>query len=527
MEQEHGPKPSPPAAYRSKMWGLIDNEFPQDEDSSDINADFEQSNEILAHPSSLEYAEQPFDYCPGGLHPVHLWDSLDCGRYRVIHKLGYEKASTTWLARDSNHNAYVAIKIFTAKASKYRNELGCLHYLSKKPSTHPGRMYVAASFLDRHFWLRGPNGRHLALVSRVSGPSVSQMTGWHIRIRERLARKIARQVTQGLAYLHSEGICHGNFTGSSVLFQLTNFDSWSVEKVYDQLGQPAVGGLSSSVLSREPSTPEYLVGSAEFFRAAPGLLTGDISIIGFTDSFRIKTPEALSANEDKLPNGFTAPEILFGFKGKFPSDLWALGCIIYQIRAGQLLFPCSVDVSPAEAIRKIVDMIGNLPTIFAGIKFDEHGFPNKRGNKIKMDHSSQCVLGGLVANIEAEHRVEDAIIHDGADTRLYGMKEAQRNPLVLALNERQYHAHVKADPNLFWKPSPRPGLTYIDRLHQSPEVPDNEELIGEMARPLTKIPPKEAGNLLDLLITVLQYIPETRRPAAKLVKHPWFSGGSN
>lgn len=527
MEQEHGTEPSPPAAYRSKMWGLIDNESPQDEDSSDINADVEQSNEILAHPSSLEYAEQPFDYCPGGLHPVHLWDSLNCGRYRVIHKLGYETFSTAWLARDSNHNAYVAIKIFTAKASKYRNELGCLHYLSKKPSTHPGRMYVAASFLDRHFWLRAPNGRHPALVSRVSGPSVSQMTVWHIRIRERLARKIARQVTQGLAYLHSEGICHGNLTGSSVLFQLTNFDSWSVEKVYEQLSRPAVGGLGSSVLSREPSTPEYLVGSAEFFRAAPGLLTGDISIIGYTDSFRIKTPEALSANEDKLPNGFTAPEILFGFKGKFPSDLWALGCIIYQIRSGQLLFHCSVDVSPAEAIRKIVDIIGNLPTIFAGIKFDEHGFPNKRGHRIKMDHSSQCVLGGRVTNIEAEHRVEDAISHDGADTGLYGTKEVQRNPLVLALDERQYRAYVKADPNLFWKSSPRLGLTYIDRLHQNSDVAYNEELTGEMARPLTKIPPKEAGNLLDLLLTALQYIPEERRPAAKLLKHPWFSGGSN
>lgn len=142
-------------------------------------------------------------------------------------------------------------------------------------------------------------------------------------------------------------------------------------------------------------------------------MTGDISIIGYTDSFRIINPEALSVNEDKLPIGFTAPEILVGFKGMFPSDVWALGCIIYQIRAGQLLFPFSVDVSPAEAIRRILGIIGNLPTIFAGIKFDGHGFPNKRGNKIKMYHSSQCLPGGRVANIEAEHRVKDAISHDG------------------------------------------------------------------------------------------------------------------
>lgn len=164
MGRGHGPEPAPQAAYRSKVWGLIDNEFPEEEDSSDIIADDEQSNDMPAHTSSFKHPEQPFNNCPGGLHPVHLWDSLDCGRYRVIHKLGYETSSTIWLARDSDHDAYVAIKILTAKTSKHRNELGCLHYLSKKPSTHPGRKYVVASFLDRHFWLKGPNGRQLALV---------------------------------------------------------------------------------------------------------------------------------------------------------------------------------------------------------------------------------------------------------------------------------------------------------------------------------------------------------------------------
>ena len=57
-------------------------------------------------------------------------------------------------------------------------------------------------------------------------------------MRKSLARKIALQVTQGLAYLHSEGICHGNLTGSGVLFQLADFDAWSQEKVYEQLCIP-------------------------------------------------------------------------------------------------------------------------------------------------------------------------------------------------------------------------------------------------------------------------------------------------
>ena len=83
------------------------------------------------------------------------------------------------------------------------------------------------------------------------------MTGWGIRIRESLARKIALQVTQGLTYLHSEGICHGNLTSSDVLFQLTIFDAWSQEKVYEQLGIPSVLELDESY--RGPSSPRYIV----------------------------------------------------------------------------------------------------------------------------------------------------------------------------------------------------------------------------------------------------------------------------
>lgn len=79
------------------------------------------------------------------------------------------------------------------------------------------------------------------------------------------------------------------------------FDSSSAEKVYEQLGQQAIVGLFSGLWSREPSTLEYLVGSAEFFEAGLGLSTEDISIVGYTDSFCIKIPEALSTDDEKVP----------------------------------------------------------------------------------------------------------------------------------------------------------------------------------------------------------------------------------
>lgn len=45
--------------------------------------------------AACEWAEE---YRPGRFHPLHIGDTLDSGRYRVIRKLGYGSFSTVWLA---------------------------------------------------------------------------------------------------------------------------------------------------------------------------------------------------------------------------------------------------------------------------------------------------------------------------------------------------------------------------------------------------------------------------------------------
>ena len=200
---------------------------------------------------------------------VHIGDRLDGNRYKIVHKLGHgANTSTVWLARDRDLQIYVAVKIKESGLSKLHNELDILKHLSKAKSDYPGWSYSAASLLLRHLWIDGPNGRHLALVLRVRGPSISRLYYWNIRLRSCIARSIALQVTQGLEYLHSEGICHGDFTSSDVLFQLTNLDSWSEYKLKVQLGSPRM--LS---IDRLPGRPHYLADSASFSNAEywPGI----------------------------------------------------------------------------------------------------------------------------------------------------------------------------------------------------------------------------------------------------------------
>jgi serine/threonine-protein kinase SRPK3 len=152
------------------------------------------------------------EYRVGGFHPVHLGDSLDGGRYQILHKLGYGGFSTVWLGRDQQLNSYVALKILMAECSSEDcSEVEILKHIHGSTSDHPGRQFVAS--LPTQFRFDGPNGSHLCLVSPVLGPSISILSreGQHGWFAGSVARKLALQASQGLAYLHSCGVVHGGF----------------------------------------------------------------------------------------------------------------------------------------------------------------------------------------------------------------------------------------------------------------------------------------------------------------------------
>ena len=46
------------------------------------------------------YAEPLALYRSGGYHPIHLGDTMQEGRYIILHKLGWGLEETIWLARD-------------------------------------------------------------------------------------------------------------------------------------------------------------------------------------------------------------------------------------------------------------------------------------------------------------------------------------------------------------------------------------------------------------------------------------------
>ena len=146
-------------------------------------------------------------YRTGGYHPVEIGDDFE-GRFKVMHKLGYGKSSTVWLCRDEVDETLVALKILIAdRSSEFSPELIIKRHFRKECRTE---LEFNQIFIPlEHFWIKGPNGRHLCFVSQLLGPTLNNaIPGIGMDTPEQLI-DMCYQASRSLSYLHKAGICHG------------------------------------------------------------------------------------------------------------------------------------------------------------------------------------------------------------------------------------------------------------------------------------------------------------------------------
>lgn len=154
-------------------------------------------------------------YVPGGYHPVQIGDRFHDGRYVIVHKLGFGRSATTWLAEDKQDSRLVALKISTAEsAERTVHESQVLTRLGQAKSRLPGKA-VVQTLLDS-FPLSGPNGRHRCLVMDAARINIDEAkeAAYHRLLHLPASRAIAAQLVLGVQFVHSQGIVHGGMSVS-------------------------------------------------------------------------------------------------------------------------------------------------------------------------------------------------------------------------------------------------------------------------------------------------------------------------
>ncbi|KAH6646343.1 kinase-like domain-containing protein [Truncatella angustata] len=402
---------------------------------------------------SDEHVEELELYRKNGLHPVHLGDVLN-NRYEVLHKLGHGTSATVWLCFDTQTSAWKAIKIIGAShSSDDRPELKFQLQLSRSD--------LVALPTD-HFWLVGPNGRHVCLVMPPLGPSVSSK---HQTMDLEALREVSMQAADGLAYMHRKGICHGDFRTGNLLFRL---DSARINDLSKGDMLALIGEVTKIVVEtdfgEEPGSisPRYLVHSLNTDIFAD-FITCQIAVIGLSLAFEITKPPKTSSVD--LP--YASPQLLLRLPPSTHSDVWALGCTLLEMQTGSVF-----GTAPFEIMQSMELLLGPLPKplqrTWSRVYPEEMLHPE--GNTEYLTWRSD-----VISEIKKHTRNADCLLKELAMSRKQSLK----------------------------------GLLAADDKNKPGSI-------------VWQVPEKQVTQIGDLIKQTLSYDLHTRHTADAVVQHVWF-----
>ncbi|KAG6154704.1 hypothetical protein E4U37_001775 [Claviceps purpurea] len=323
----------------------------------------QESDDFLYGVYEYECEEQT-RYKQFGLHPIILGDvlpkPLTCvsdvnkePRYRIMLKLGSGAFATVWLARDLVDKRYVAVKVGHGSENPLPDR-EC-EILSQIRKTGPGKHgYERVIELLDAFVVEGPNGFHQCLVTEVVSPLSDEDAARHCSF------DVVRQIVEGFAFLHGEGIVHGDPHSANLGIALPQLEQFEEDDIIEFFGTPEI----VPVVHWDPnfplnSMPPYLVRSVSigYFlqtrKAFPaGLITAKILDFGRAYRMSQMTPNLLGAAPRMIrPPEDLLHELCHGSTASTWSeaaDIWAVGCTLYYVQSGSEL------VSTWGSLEKII-----------------------------------------------------------------------------------------------------------------------------------------------------------------------------
>lgn len=460
------------------------------------------------------------EYEPGGLHPTHLGDLLD-GRYKVVHKLGQGGYGMVWLCRDTKENKWRAVKILDAEAStKDCADLRIGSLFSTSGNTDISHSRVA--FALDHFWMDGPNGTHLCFVMPLLGPNLEDAAQ---RYRHEAAplMRICYQMVQAMSFLHSNGVCHGDFRPQNVCFTLKDIDDLEEDAIIRIFGGPKLkclvndgefewdggapgeqfqfsdgeegegadsdnGGINDDASDHDADPqrhyPRYLVANAYIDPNSP-YVSNDIAVIDFGESFLVSEPPEYTG----IPQHYRSPEMFLDkcYALGFGSDLWALGCTISQVRVGCEPF---FDIGDFWCLlRRWETFNGPLPEPYRSSLAEEFEISADLDQYVGTDLE------------EIEEGKKEYLRRTGVTCSLHNM----------LLIEHRFYVPLQEGE----EPPATPPPTTSTRGYWDPK-PGHKIVAVEMSR-------LEASQIMDLFRKIFAWKPSDRGSAAEILDLPCFA----
>ncbi|RNC49289.1 putative protein kinase [Trypanosoma cruzi] len=341
------------------------------------------------------YEENKNAYCEGGYMSVTPGKKLN-SRYVVVQKLGWGEFSTVWLAYDTMHKtcgklhqAFVALKIAkcdntVSVSTQY--EINLLRYIGMQASP-----FAPLTNLVDHFEVPGQYGSHVCMVMPLHGSNllsiIDQMKakkGLRSAQEIRLIKEIVASVLVGLQELDKLDVIHTDIKPENILCSLPDPKVLDVIETFCRRNKDRSAMVPYETVRDAISQgdPNHLVCLADFglsvaLKPPNGWDNSNESsesklllksLIGKKREFPVEKPGTVTNLRGTMvqTREYRAPEIIIGLDFNTRTDLWSVGCMVFEIITGDFLMDPkrrtkNERMMDVEHLAMMMQLLGPIP----------------------------------------------------------------------------------------------------------------------------------------------------------------------
>lgn len=141
------------------------------------------------------------------------------------------------------------------------------------------------------------------------------------------------------------------------IFHPAKLDGEAEKDVITMLGEPVRDTMLKPESGADDTTPSYRLSPVNWDEVDRKWVEDRPCLINQDIVFHAKCP---SDRRPSIPMRYWSPQLLFGEGADYNSDLWALGCTLFEIRMGRSLFREQERNDANLYIKGIVDVVGEL-----------------------------------------------------------------------------------------------------------------------------------------------------------------------